>query len=247
MTLMAAIQATVYAFCFETDLSQWKLGSGIRLLTTLYTGIVAIGLVNIATSWCVRNRGPLFASIFYPFCLVLVTFASFLLLEEHLYLGRSTATVQWRLPVQLTTLRNLLRENLAQMNTNELELLKNQLEAALRNIRSTIVSFNFNNQHSIKETMSSATFKVAVLGSGSSASFAYPFLFSLLGVESNASIGRIEWLHDEKLWSLIGVDGQNLGQYKGLVASDNNIVFPRVAGVIGRLPPLGMNITIFFS
>lgn len=60
-------------------------------------------------------------------------------------------------------------------------------------------------------------------------------------------IGRIEWLHDEKLWSLIRVDGQNLGQYKGLVASDNNIVFPRVAGVTGRLPPLGMNITVFFS
>ncbi|XP_027341696.1 uncharacterized protein LOC113854718 isoform X2 [Abrus precatorius] len=53
-----------------------------------------------------------------------------------------------------------------------------------------------------------------------------------------ASIGKIEWLDDEKLWSLIGVDGQNLGQFKGLVASDKNIVSPRVAEVTGRLPPL---------
>jgi len=44
------------------------------------------------------------------------------------------------------------------------------------------------------------------------------------------------------LWSLIGVDGQNLGQFKGLVASDKNIVSTRIAYVPGRLPPLGMNI-----
>ncbi|MCI16606.1 hypothetical protein A2U01_0037750, partial [Trifolium medium] len=33
------------------------------------------------------------------------------------------------------------------------------------------------------------------------------------GVESKfgVGIGRVEWLDDEKLWSLIGVDGQNLG------------------------------------
>ncbi|KAG5154764.1 hypothetical protein JHK82_012733 [Glycine max] len=34
---MAAIQGAVYALCFETEWSQWKLGSGIRLLTALYT------------------------------------------------------------------------------------------------------------------------------------------------------------------------------------------------------------------
>lgn len=54
-------------------------------------------------------------------------------------------------------------------------------------------------------------------------------------------IGRVEWLEDEKLWSLIGVDGQNLGQFKGLVASDKNIVSTRTAEVTGRLPPLGMD------
>ncbi|OIV99966.1 hypothetical protein TanjilG_26304 [Lupinus angustifolius] len=37
--------------------------------------------------------------------------------------------------------RNLLGEDLAQMNTSELEQLENQLEAALRNIRSTKTQF----------------------------------------------------------------------------------------------------------
>jgi hypothetical protein len=67
--------------------------------------------------------------------------------------------------------------------------------------------------------------------------------FILLGVESKfgVGIGRVEWLDDEKLWSLIGVDGQNLGQFKGLVASDKNIVSTRIADVTGRVPPLGMD------
>lgn len=64
------------------------------------------------------------------------------------------------------------------------------------------------------------------------------------GVESKfgVGIGRIEWLHDDKLWSLTGVDGQNLGQFKGLVASDKNIVSPRIAETTGRPPPLDIQL-----
>ncbi|KAK7243956.1 hypothetical protein RIF29_38771 [Crotalaria pallida] len=64
------------------------------------------------------------------------------------------------------------------------------------------------------------------------------------GVESKfgVSVGRVEWLDDAKLWSLIGVDGQNLGQFKGLVASDKNIVLPRIAEVTGRSPPLDLKL-----
>ncbi|KAL1299937.1 hypothetical protein HN51_044532 [Arachis hypogaea] len=64
------------------------------------------------------------------------------------------------------------------------------------------------------------------------------------GVESKFSvgIGKAEWLDDEKLWSLTGVDGQNLGQFKGLVASDKNIVSSRVTEVTGQPPPLDFNL-----
>ncbi|KAI5440557.1 uncharacterized protein LOC127122722 isoform X2 [Lathyrus oleraceus] len=64
------------------------------------------------------------------------------------------------------------------------------------------------------------------------------------GVESKfgAGVGRVEWLDDEKLWSLIGVDGQSLGRFKGLVASDKNIVSTRITEVTGRLPPLDLKL-----
>ncbi|KAK6934796.1 hypothetical protein RJ641_034951 [Dillenia turbinata] len=60
------------------------------------------------------------------------------------------------------------------------------------------------------------------------------------GVESKfgVGVGRLEWLEDRNLWSVTGLDGQHLGHYEGLVASDKNIVFPRFTGVSGSPPPL---------
>lgn len=68
------------------------------------------------------------------------------------------------------------------------------------------------------------------------------------GVESKfgVSIGKIEWSDDESLWSLTGLDGKILGQFKGIVASDKSIVSPRITEVTGRMPPLGMDMISFF-
>ncbi|KAG4932597.1 hypothetical protein JHK87_046599 [Glycine soja] len=51
-----------------------------------------------------------------------------------------------RVEVLQCSQRNLLGEDLAQMNTNELEQLENQLEAALKNIRSTKLEETNNSQ-----------------------------------------------------------------------------------------------------
>lgn len=37
MSLMGAIQATLFALCVEKDWSQWRLGWSIRLLTAAYS------------------------------------------------------------------------------------------------------------------------------------------------------------------------------------------------------------------
>ncbi|KAL9451342.1 hypothetical protein AB3S75_012993 [Citrus x aurantiifolia] len=88
MCVMGAIQAVVFALCMEKDWSQWKLGWNIRLLTVAYSGIVASGLMVTLISWCVRTRGPLFASIFNPLMLVVVAILGSLILDEKLHLGR---------------------------------------------------------------------------------------------------------------------------------------------------------------
>ncbi|TKY45375.1 WAT1-related protein [Spatholobus suberectus] len=87
MSSMGAIQATVFALCVEQDWSQWRLGWSIRLLTAAYSGIVASGIMVVVIAWCVRTRGPLYASVFNPLMLVLVAIAGSLMLDENLYLG----------------------------------------------------------------------------------------------------------------------------------------------------------------
>ncbi|KAI4323157.1 hypothetical protein L6164_022786 [Bauhinia variegata] len=64
------------------------------------------------------------------------------------------------------------------------------------------------------------------------------------GVESKfgASIGKFEWLDDDNLWTVMGLDEQNLGRFKGIVTSDKNIASPRITEVTGRLPPLDLNL-----
>ncbi|KAJ9160030.1 hypothetical protein P3X46_025471 [Hevea brasiliensis] len=87
MSTMAAIQSVVYTFCVEKDWSQWKLGWNIRLLTAAYAGIVVHGMMITLTIWCVRIKGPMFATIFYPLMLVFTALAGSLLLDEDLHLG----------------------------------------------------------------------------------------------------------------------------------------------------------------
>ncbi|MBA0551106.1 hypothetical protein Golob_022003 [Gossypium lobatum] len=85
--IIGTIQAVVFALCMEKDMSQWKLGWNIRLLTVAYSGILASGLVFSLVSWCVRMKGPLYVSVFSPLMVVLVALAGSLFLEEKLYLG----------------------------------------------------------------------------------------------------------------------------------------------------------------
>ncbi|KAI3930284.1 hypothetical protein MKW92_033861 [Papaver armeniacum] len=84
---MAAIQSTGFALCTVRDWSQWKLGWNVRLFSVIYSGVVASGVMMTLIAWCVKVRGPLFASVFSPFGLVLVALTGSVLLNEKLHLG----------------------------------------------------------------------------------------------------------------------------------------------------------------
>ncbi|CAK9143408.1 unnamed protein product [Ilex paraguariensis] len=85
--MMGSLQAVIFAFCMERDWRQWKLGWNIRLLTVVYSGTIASGLMVTFIMFCVRMKGPLFVSVFSPLMLVVVAIASSLLLNEKLHFG----------------------------------------------------------------------------------------------------------------------------------------------------------------
>ncbi|CAL0309531.1 unnamed protein product [Lupinus luteus] len=87
MSLWGSLISIVFALCLERDWTRWRLGWNIRLLTVAYSGIVVSGVMVTVISWCIRMRGPLFASVFSPLMLVIVALAGCTMLNEKLHLG----------------------------------------------------------------------------------------------------------------------------------------------------------------
>ncbi|PIN21069.1 Protoporphyrinogen oxidase [Handroanthus impetiginosus] len=62
------------------------------------------------------------------------------------------------------------------------------------------------------------------------------------GVESRfgIGIGRLHWSEDDDIWSLTSLDGEGVGQFKGVVASDKNTFSSRFTSVTGKPPPIDL-------
>lgn len=56
--------------------------------TLIVQGVIASGVTLTVMAWCIRLKGPLFASVFNPLMLVMVAILCSLLLDEKLHLGR---------------------------------------------------------------------------------------------------------------------------------------------------------------
>ncbi|CAA6660534.1 unnamed protein product [Spirodela intermedia] len=88
MCLMAAVQSAALALCMQRDWNEWKMGLDIRLLTSVYVvRSDSVGVDFNGDAWCIRLKGPLFASVFNPLMLVVVAVLGSFLLEEKLHLG----------------------------------------------------------------------------------------------------------------------------------------------------------------
>ncbi|KAJ4837729.1 hypothetical protein Tsubulata_038112 [Turnera subulata] len=63
------------------------------------------------------------------------------------------------------------------------------------------------------------------------------------GVESKfgTGVGKLEWSDVQKSWSVTGLDGQNLGDFNGVVVSDKNVFSSRFTGITGRPRPLDLS------
>ncbi|KAF8401260.1 hypothetical protein HHK36_012193 [Tetracentron sinense] len=93
MCFMASIQCGVIGVCFERNISEWSLGSDIRLIASVYAGVVGSALAFCLMSWCIQRRGPLYVSMFSPFLLVIVAVVGWALLDEKVYVGTAVGSV----------------------------------------------------------------------------------------------------------------------------------------------------------
>ncbi|XP_010549098.1 PREDICTED: WAT1-related protein At3g18200 [Tarenaya hassleriana] len=91
--LFGLIQFLVIALFVETDINNWVIVSWEELLTILYAGIVASGIVVYLQTWCIHKGGPVFVAVFQPLQTLLVAAMAFLLLGDQLYSGRIVGAV----------------------------------------------------------------------------------------------------------------------------------------------------------
>ena len=69
------------------------------------------------------------------------------------------------------------------------------------------------------------------------------------GIETKfgVMVGRLEWLENKESWSLTGSDGQDLGQFNGVIASDKSTFSHRSTQVTGKPPPLGIIVLVLIG
>ncbi|KAI4368001.1 hypothetical protein MLD38_016618 [Melastoma candidum] len=89
----ASFQSSVLALFFARDPGMWKLDWNMQLLTILYCGVVISAFIYYLQTWCISHRGPVFAAMFSPLLLVIVSIFSAIAFKEQLHLGSLVGAV----------------------------------------------------------------------------------------------------------------------------------------------------------
>eukprot|EP00257_Ricinus_communis_P022484 XP_015582226.1 WAT1-related protein At3g28050-like isoform X1 [Ricinus communis] len=83
VTILSAIVCLVV----ERDPSAWSLIPNIRLVSVLYSGVFGSALQVGISTWCLRQTGPVFVSMFKPLGIIIAAAVGVICLGDTLYLG----------------------------------------------------------------------------------------------------------------------------------------------------------------
>ncbi|KAF5179370.1 Wat1-related protein [Thalictrum thalictroides] len=92
MCFMASIECFIIGPFEEQHIKEWSLASNIRLIASIYSGVIGSALAFCLMTWCIQKRGPLYVSMFSPLMLVIVAVASWALLDEKIYAGNAVGS-----------------------------------------------------------------------------------------------------------------------------------------------------------
>ncbi|KAA8537897.1 hypothetical protein F0562_027523 [Nyssa sinensis] len=83
----SCILSVLWAAAVNRDISAWKLGWDINLLSVAYCGIIVTGITYWLQVWAVEKKGPVFTAVFSPLALILTAVFSALFFKETLHWG----------------------------------------------------------------------------------------------------------------------------------------------------------------
>ncbi|XP_065860985.1 WAT1-related protein At3g28050-like [Euphorbia lathyris] len=82
-----SILSAIASLVVERDPSAWSLKPNIRSVAVLYSGVFGSAFQVGITSWCLRQTGPVFVSMFKPLGIVIAAAVGVIFLGDTLYLG----------------------------------------------------------------------------------------------------------------------------------------------------------------
>ncbi|KAF5177584.1 Wat1-related protein [Thalictrum thalictroides] len=83
----SCILSAIWAIAFDRNLSSWKLGWNVQLVSIAYCGIVVTGITYWLQVWCIEKKGPVFTSMFTPLALLITAIVSAFLWKETMHWG----------------------------------------------------------------------------------------------------------------------------------------------------------------
>ncbi|KAH7316084.1 hypothetical protein KP509_21G078300 [Ceratopteris richardii] len=76
-SFFGTLQLLVLALCIERNPSKWILTEAREVLSVLYAGLVASGLVFSLQMWCVQKGGAVITAVYQPVQTIIVAVLTF--------------------------------------------------------------------------------------------------------------------------------------------------------------------------
>ncbi|XVF71979.1 hypothetical protein PTKIN_Ptkin12aG0084000 [Pterospermum kingtungense] len=88
MNSIGGAQSAVFAVLLQHRPAAWSIKIfGIRFWAITYSGIVCSSISVFLQFWCMKQKGPVFVSMFSPLSTVMVAVLAYFILGEKLYIG----------------------------------------------------------------------------------------------------------------------------------------------------------------
>ncbi|XP_023904753.1 WAT1-related protein At2g39510 [Quercus suber] len=92
--LMGSLESTILALAIEWgNPTAWSIHFDIKLLATIYSGLICSGFAFYIQGVVMKERGPVFVTAFSPLSVVLVMIIGSFILSETLHMGRVIGAV----------------------------------------------------------------------------------------------------------------------------------------------------------
>ncbi|KAL6319017.1 hypothetical protein AAG906_001490 [Vitis piasezkii] len=87
VTLFGAIQSAAVSLIAVRDSNAWKLRPDIEPISIIYSAIIGGVVAFFVQNWCIRRKGPVFASMFKPLGMGIAAIIGVIFLGETLHIG----------------------------------------------------------------------------------------------------------------------------------------------------------------